>query len=223
MISVVIPISNPKAYFDKVRERVASAATLIEVIYVINNNLDIEIIKKYHYEKVINCKTPGRGHACSEAIRLVKGEYTIILHADTILPIGWDKSVINALTDVKVAGGGFSLKFDNKHLYLKFLIFLSNVFFRLTRELWGDRAIFLRSDILKNQLKLINVPIMEDVILSRLMNKSGKVVMLKEAVTTSADNFLNFGLLRHTFRIAVCRIWYGLGGNLEKVYNYYYS
>ena len=64
---------------------------------------------------------------------------------------------------------------------------------------------------------------MEDVKLSRFMNKKGIVVMLQEKVITSADTFFKYGLLQHTFRIIKCRLWYALGGNPDKIYRYYYS
>jgi hypothetical protein len=64
---------------------------------------------------------------------------------------------------------------------------------------------------------------MEDVQLSKLMNKNGKVVILKETVITSAATFLARGLLRNTFRVAKARLWYAVGGDPQKIYEYYYK
>ena len=88
--------------------------------------------------------------------------------------------------------------------------------------MWGDRAIFIRSHILKDRTQFMNVPLMEDVKLSGFMKKQGNVVMLKEKAITSADTFIKYGLLRNTFRIIKCRLWYALGGDPEKIYSYYY-
>jgi hypothetical protein len=52
--------------------------------------------------------------------------------------------------------------------------FFSDAFFKITGELWGDRAIFIRSEILKDRARIMDVPIMEDVKLSGFMEKKGK-------------------------------------------------
>jgi len=130
---------------------------------------------------------------------------------------------LKSLSDKNVVGGAFSLTFNKNHPFLNTLIFFSDVLFRTTGELWGDRTIFIRSHLLTDQSALLNVPIMEDIRLSSLMKKEGKVMLLKEKVTTSSERFFERGLLRHTFRIIKCRVWYTLGGNLENIYRYYYS
>lgn len=223
LISVIIPIANPKPYLNRIRQSLAGVSTPIEVIIVVSKGLEGKLFKKYPFEKIIISELNGRGFACSQGLRLAKGEIIVFLHADTILPENWDKFILNALANKNIVGGAFSLAFDTNQKYLKLLIFISDVFFKLTQELWGDRAIFVRSEILKNHSQVMNVPIMEDVKLSRYMNEKGRVIMLKEKVITSSDTFIKYGLLRHTFRIIKCRLWYALGGNLVKIYDYYYS
>lgn len=222
LISVIILVANPK-YLKRIRQSLAGVITPIEVIIVVSKDLKEKIFKKYPFEKIIISEVKGRGFACSQGFRFATGEISIFLHDDTILPQNWSELVINALTNENIVGGAFSLSFDNDHKYLKLLIFFSNVIFRLTRELWGDRAIFIRSQILKDHGQFMEVPVMEDVKLSSFMRKKGSVLMLKEKVITSADTFLKYGLFRHTFRIVKCRLWYALGGDLEKIYSYYYS
>jgi len=223
LISVIIPVASSKSYLDRIRQSLADVTIPIEVLIVISKNLKGEILEKYTFEKIVVADSKGRGSACSQGIRLAKGEIIIFLHADTILPEDWIKLVSGALDKKNIVGGAFSLAFDTNHKYLKLLIFLSDVFFKVTGELWGDRAIFIRSRILKDQAQLMDVPIMEDVKLSGLMRKNGRVVMLKEKVITSSGTFTKHGLLRHTFRILKCRLWYALGGDLEKIYGYYYT
>jgi len=223
MISVILLVNNSKSNTDRIRKDLSASTTPAEVIIVVSGDGIENISKRYPSEKIIVSEVKGRGFACYLGMEVANGDVIIFLHADTILPMGWDEIILKALTDKKVAGGAFSLRFNKNHSFLSFLIFLSEVFFRVTGELWGDRSIFIRSQILKDQAELINVPIMEDVRLSRLMKKRGKVVLLKEKVITSSESFFKHGLLRHTFRILKCRIWYALGGNLGKIYSYYYS
>lgn len=64
---------------------------------------------------------------------------------------------------------------------------------------------------------------MEDVRLSKLMNKKGRVIVLKEKVTTSASDFVKYGWFRNSLRTFKARVWYALGGNPQKIFDYYYS
>ena len=78
-------------------------------------------------------------------------------------------------------------------------------------------------EVIKPHTEVMNVPIMEDVRLSGFLSKQGRVVLLKEKVITSSATFIRYGLLRHTYRIIKCRLWYALGGNPVNIYHYYYS
>ena len=223
MISVIIPHANPNNSLNRICESLAAVSSPIEVILVVSKDLKGKIPQEYPIEEIIVSEHPGRGYACVRGLELARGEIIIFLHADTILPQNWDKLIINALSRKNVVGGAFSLTFDTNHQYLKLLILLSDLFFKVYRELWGDRAIFVRAKILKEHASIMDVPIMEDVKLSAFIKKRGKVLMLKEKVITSSETFIKYGLLRHTFRIIKARLWYALGGNLEKIYSYYYS
>jgi hypothetical protein len=64
---------------------------------------------------------------------------------------------------------------------------------------------------------------MEDVRLTMMMKKEGKVVLLKEKVITSAATFRKYGLLHNTMRILLVRLWYGVGRDPQKIYKYYYD
>ena len=55
------------------------------------------------------------------------------------------------------------------------------------------------------------------------MRKNGNVVILDKNVITSADAFVNNGFLGQTIKIIISIFWYRIGGNLEDIFNYYYS
>jgi glycosyltransferase involved in cell wall biosynthesis len=221
-ISVIIAVTSPSPYLDRIRESLTKVSSRIEIIIVAGTDLQNIILPKFPNEKIIHSGKKGRGFAFSQGFRSASGEITLCLHADTFLPNNWDNLLLNALDNNKIVGGAFSLKFDTQKLFLKFLISLSDLFFYLTGELWGDRAIFFRSEILKDHSQIMEVPIMEDVILSHFMGKKGEVILLKEQVVTSSATFEKFGYLGHAFRILKCRLWFALGGSPKKIFSYYY-
>lgn len=224
VISVIVPVHRRDSKLPSIRRIAASASTLVELIIVINNKELIGTITPEHpNEKVIICEQAGRGYAFVRGALQAEGDIILLLHSDTLLPIKWNSAIIKALENPKIVGGGFSMTFDVESLWLKMLIRLSDVRVYLAGEILGDRAIFVRANILKNCLPLIDIPIFDDVELSKCMRRQGKILLLKERVVTSADAFVTKGIIRNLVRIAKCRIWYALGGNPKQIYTYYYS
>ena len=222
MISIIIPVAYLTTELDTIRQNFTAASTPIEVILVIEESLKSNFTETFPFEKVVIMERSGRGFAFTQGLKIARGEFIVFLHADTILPEDWDKLILSCFENNNTVGGGFSLSFSDSRRYLKFLIYCTNVLFKIRGELWGDRALFARSAVLNGHESKLNVPLFEDVRLSRLMKKQGRTVLLKEKVITSAKGFSKAGLFRHTIKIIVARGWYALGGSPERIFRYYY-
>ncbi|MFX1521631.1 MAG: glycosyltransferase [Promethearchaeota archaeon] len=223
LISLVVPFHESTACLESLRQQLNLVKTPIEVILVIDKKLESVIEKKKPYERIVSINNKGRGYNFAEGVRNATGDIIVFLHSDTRLPPRWDILIRNALLQDEVVGGAFSLKFDYANNSLKVSYFIGKLLYLITGELWGDRTIFIRSKFIKDNLSVLEVPIMEDVRLSRWMNTKGRVVVLKENVTTSFSAFLKFGWVHHSLRILKARMWYALGGDPHKIFNYYYS
>lgn len=223
LISVIVSIHIKNDRINEVRKSILYATTPIEVIYVVEKNLSDIFTKTASFEKIVKIENKGRGFMFLEGIQHSKGDILLFLHSDTILPESWDKSIRKSLENKKVVGGGFKLKFDVNNVYLNFAIKLLTFKAIPLKILSGDRALFVRSSLIKDNLSLFKVPIMEDMELSYLMRKNGNVVILHDNVITSADAFVKNGVLRQTIKILICFLWYKIGGDLQKIYNFYYS
>jgi hypothetical protein len=156
-------------------------------------------------------------------IQHARGSVILLLHGDTILPPDWSTAIMRVLQNERCVGGGFSLTFDKSTLFLKLLVMLSTIRFHIRGIMFGDRAIFARSNILNHCLGSMNVPIFEDVRLSQCLRKHGTTVLLRTHVTTSAESFHTKGMWKQLWRIVKCQLGYALGGDLEQLYSYYYS
>jgi len=223
LISLIVPFHKSIVGLEALRQQLNLVKTPIEVILVIDKKLENLVEKKNSYEKIVLINNKGRGYNFVEGVRRATGDIIVVLHSDTQLPLGWDKVIRRALLDKKIIGGGFSLEYDQKSKYIDIGILITDILYLILGELWGDRALFVRSKLLKDNLSVIEVPIMEDVRLSKLMNKNGRVIVLKEKVTTSASSFSKYGWFRKSLRTLKARLWYALGGDLHKIFNDYYS
>lgn len=224
LISVITPIHTTNHKIPQIRKALSSATTPTQLIVVINNpKLANHIIPQDPDELVMVAPRKGRGFAFLQGIAHITGSTTMLLHSDTIPPIGWDHAILAALEDPQVVGGGFSMTYDTPKSYLDFGTWMVNQWIRISGDLYGDRAMFIRSQILKRCLSVLEVPLFEDVRLAHCMHKIGRVVLLKEKVVTSSENYRKYGLIGYIGKFLICRIWYALGGSPFQIYNAYYS
>lgn len=219
-----MPVHRKDSRLSAIRESVVPASTPIELIIVINNKKLVGTIRSEGpRERVVVSDRMGRGYAFVRGVMEARGDIVLLLHSDTVLPSKWDGAITHALDSGRASFGAFSLSYDIPSLYLKTLILLSDIFFHLTGEIWGDRAIFARSEILRQCVKVMDVPLLEDVRLSECLRRKGRTIVLKEKVVTSAEGFLTKGMFRHAWRALKCRLLYALGASPQLMYDYYYE
>ena len=224
LISVVTPIHTTNHKLPQIRKALSSSTEPIQLILVLNNpKLVKQIIPQASNEIVVVAPRKGRGFALLQGIAKVTGNITLLLHSDTIPRIGWDRAILSALEDPRVVGGGFSITYDTPNPYLEILSWLSNQWVRISGELYGDRAMFIRSQILKRCMSVLEVPLFEDLRLAKCMHRHGRVVVLKEEVETSAEGYRNYGIRGYIGKIWFSRLWYAMGGAPFQIYREYYS
>ncbi len=221
--TIVIPTINPTGISDFVSKIPLDLQTQTEIL-IVSPGVDFSTHETIQASvRFITSNRIGRGYSCYEAAKIAKGEILLFLHDDTQLPLNWQKVILDTLRDPKVSGGGFSLTFDRGHWFLDLLTWCSDRLFDLTGELWGDRALFVRRAVLKEDPAIIDVPIMEDVRLSHFMKSRGKTRLMKEKVITSSSAFFDKGILKHTLIILICRFLFLIGVKPQKIYNIYYK
>jgi glycosyltransferase involved in cell wall biosynthesis len=223
LISVIVPIHIYNDKIIDVRESILKATKKIEIIYVVDKNVKDFAIDKNKFEKIIHKQNIGRGFMLAEGIAHSKGDIILFLHSDSILPEGWDEEIRRIMSNESNIGGGFDLKFDYQSTYLNLALKILTYRIKKSKILSGDRALFVRSSLIKDNIKIFNIPIMEDIELSKLMKENGRVELSNKFVITSAYAFKKYGILRQTIRIFFCYFWYKVGGNIQDIYNFYYS
>ena len=157
----------------------------------------------------------GAGAAC--------GEVLLFLHADTLLPPGGIPKLLSALRDSRVAGGAFRVSLvpsPGAGSYVRAMLALTGRMITLrsalTRSYTGDQAIFLRAGTFRELGGYREIPLMEDVELSRGMRKRGKTVLLPARVRTSGRRWEAWGPLRTVLRMWRLRLGYLLGMSPER-------
>lgn len=124
------------------------------------------------------------------------------LHADSMPPTGWDRSIGEVLEDERFVGGAFDIKWSitgvSWFIRTKLRIFstINRTRFRLTHIYFGDQGIFVRPEAFLAAGRLADVALLEDVILSRKLKKIGRTRLASGLMRTNPRRFLRHGVCR---------------------------
>jgi len=222
-ISIIIPYGYFTPDLDTTLASTTSKNESVEIIIVTNSELKKDLDKKYAEQiRIIESDEKGRGYFCRAGALSANGSILLFLHADTTLPAQWCRKIFDTMSDSRVAGGGFTTSFRTNQWFIKKVPKLYNMFSILIGEYWGDRALFIRRKHLVANLDKINIPIMEDVEMSKIIRNNGKFILLSENVSTSALHFTVKGYFRHIVSAVYYRILYAFGISPDRIFKWYY-
>lgn len=206
-ISVVIPALDEAA---RIAAAVASAGAC-EVIVVDGGSGDDTIARARAAGAAVCEAERGRARQMNAGARRATGDVLLFLHADTRLPPDFAAAVAGALADAAVAGGRFDLRLEPGSPFLDLTAALINLRSRLTGIATGDQALFVRRAAFDAVGGYEDIPLMEDVAFSRALKRQGRVVALRQQVTTSSRRWLEFGPLRTVLLMWWLRFLYWRG------------
>lgn len=220
LLSVIIPALNEENTIEATLDALLSG-TNTEIILSDGGSSDktVELCKKRGITVISS--PPGRGPQMNEGAKAAKGGILLFLHADTLLPSGWDKAVRQALNDRKTVGGAFSFALCRSSLVFSCITFMVNARSKIFGLPYGDQAIFVRRSIFQKMGGFKPFPIMEDVAFIRDLRKFGTVIITDKAVITSSRRWEKEGWLKTTIRNQILLCLYLSGVSPEKLYHFY--
>lgn len=142
----------------------------------------------------IDCPEANRGLQLALGASRARGTQLVFLHADSRLPVDSGRLIRGALASPHVCGGAFRLRFDQRHPVLDSLSWLSRL--TLPTAFLGDQCLFCTREAYDAAGGFRPEPLFEDVDIACRLARVGKLVRLRESVTTSARRFMERGPLR---------------------------
>ncbi len=213
-ISVIIPALN---------EEHLIAETMVstwrgkpgEIIVVDGGSRDRTVqIAGQRGAKVLHSR-PSRGAQLALGADAARGDLLIFLHADTRLPSGYAQIVEHMMSDPRVAVGAFSLRVDSPQRRYRVMERLVGWRSRWLHLPYGDQALFVRRTALETAGGVPAVPLLEDWEMVRRLRRVGRVVVVREHVTTSPRRWQESGFLRTTAVNLACLGAHQLGCSAE--------
>ncbi|MEP2030690.1 MAG: TIGR04283 family arsenosugar biosynthesis glycosyltransferase [Paracoccaceae bacterium] len=139
---------------------------------------------------------PSRGAQLQRGCRLAKGDWLLILHADTELETGWTGTVRSHLT--QESGAYFKLRFRARGAMPKMVAGWANLRSRVFGLPYGDQGMLLTRTLYDAVGGYQDQPLMEDVALARSLR--GRLICLPIGARTSARRYQQQGWLRRGSR-----------------------
>jgi rSAM/selenodomain-associated transferase 2 len=153
-------------------------------------------------------------HAGGAAAR---GDVLLFLHADTRLPPEADRLVLDGLRRSGRGWGRFDVRLSGRHPLLRLTGRLIALRSRVTGIATGDQAIFVRRDWFQRAGGFPDIPLMEDVALSRTLRRMGPPLCLRARVVTSSRRWEARGMVRTILLMWRLRLAYALGADPHRL------
>lgn len=195
MISVVIPALDEEGTLPAAIER-ARAAGVGEILVVDGGSADAtRAVAERLGARVLDAPR-GRAVQMNAGAAAAAGDVLLFVHADTLLPAGFDAAVERALADPAVVGGRFDVDLQPTSFLIWLTAVLINLRSRWSRISTGDQCIFVRRSVFERLGGFPELPLMEDVAFSRMLKRAGRVACLREKAVTSSRRWRKDGVLR---------------------------
>ncbi|MGI9369149.1 MAG: TIGR04283 family arsenosugar biosynthesis glycosyltransferase [Ruegeria sp.] len=155
---------------------------------------------------------PSRGGQLRRGCAAAKGEWLMVLHADTVLDSGWSRVVADHLPSAQPTA--FRLVFDASGFWPRWVAGWANFRSRFLRLPYGDQGLLVRRVDYDAVGGYPDQPLMEDVAIVRALPR---VILLKSCAFTNADRYVRSGWVRRGARNLWTLIRYFLGADPEKL------
>lgn len=220
MISIIIPVLNEKNKIHSLLMELSKLQGDNEILIIDGGSTDGTQAVAAKYGTVI-LSEKGRAKQMNKGAKTAKGDILWFVHADS--KVSSDSiNEINAVIDNGYIGGGFSLKFyDCSSIFLKYISKSSNIRANRFGLFYGDQGIFVKSQLFHKLGGFPSQDLMEDLELSLLLRKAGKLKLIDSPIGTSARRFKLNGMIKTHLLMHKIRFLYFLGISTKKLAKMY--
>jgi len=159
----------------------------------------------------------GRAQQMNRGAPVAKGDVLWFLHADTALPDGAAQAVIES----DMVWGRFDVRLSGAHPLLRLVSFMMNLRSRLTGIATGDQGIFVSREIFEQVGGFDEIPLMEDIVLSRSLKRLCRPLCLHQQLVTSSRRWESRGILRTILLMWWLRLAFALGVSPQRLVRMY--
>lgn len=222
-LSIIIPILNEA---ETLRRQLPALQALRrdghQVIVVDGGSTDRSLeVARGQVDDCLQC-APGRAWQMNAGAARATGDVLLFLHIDTSLPGGAADLVLAALASGERCWGRFDVRLDGRHPAFRVIAAAMNLRSRLTAVATGDQAIFVRRAVFERIGGYADVPLMEDVIISKTLRRLSRPACLQPPVVSSSRRWQQHGILATIWLMWRLRLAFFLGASPAGLHRQYY-
>lgn len=220
-ISIIIPVVNEATVIEKtLRPLQPMRERGVEIIVVDGGSSDqTRELSLPYIDRWVKSDSVGRALQMNRGAELARAEVLWFLHADTQVPEESDQTILQALQ--KQLWGRFNVRLSGDRMLLRLVEMMMNL-----RSCWsgiatGDQGIFLSRSLFLELGGFPEIPLMEDVAISRELRKRGRPLCIRQRVVTSSRRWEERGVIKTILLMWGLRFGYWAGVSPQRLARMY--
>ncbi len=207
MLSVVIPALNAA---PRLAATIAAvAATAAEILVVDGGSANSTVTLARTCGARVMAGPRGRGPQLAAGVAVARGDWLLLLHADTRLAPDWPAAAVAHIAAGPARAGYFRFALDSADPRARRLERVVAWRSRVLALPYGDQGLLIHRDLLAAVGGIRPLPLMEDVDLVRRLGRV-RLAFLPAAAVTSAERWEREGWRRRSARNLLClAAWFG--------------
>lgn len=162
----------------------------------------------------------GRGRQLNAGAEAASGEVLFFLHADSLV----DATVFDSIRAALNNGwrwGCCSLSFDEERWFFHLVALASRLRAALFGSCYGDQGIFCERNLFFQVEGFPDLPIMEDLCLSKKLRNYCPVTVLPDKIITSSRRFKQGGLFKVVLKMQMIKLLFAFGVPAQRLERFY--
>jgi rSAM/selenodomain-associated transferase 2 len=222
-LSIILPVLNEAALIgtalqalQDVRQRGA------ELVVVDGGSSDDTVQLATALADRVVVAGAGRARQMNGGAELASGERLLFLHLDSELPEGAMEFIEQQCGSTANHWGWFDVRLSHPGFAYRVIARFMNLRARLSRVCTGDQALFLSRPLFEQVGGFPELPLMEDVAMSKRLRQLSPPVVCKQPVIASSRRWEEKGLLNTVLLMWKLRLLYFFGVSPDRLVTLYY-
>lgn len=220
-LSIIIPTLDEAANIEQHLKRLQHLRQYgHEVIVVDGGSVDSTASIASPLSDHVFHSSRSRSIQMNAGVLKASGDCLIFLHADTVLPDN-TLELLSGIEQLEKKWGRFDIKLTGRHVWFRIIETCMNYRSRLTGIATGDQAIFIGRTLFEEVNGYPELPLMEDIAISRSLIKYSKPICLRECVISSSRRWEKHGIIKTILRMWALRLLYFLNYDPKRLAKLY--